>query len=73
VSSAFNVTVTKPQQLEIRITDQKGLLVGLAIARGPGWVVHIGQYGGTATFTIVTYLSEAKMTEVLQALVKGYQ
>jgi hypothetical protein len=73
MSSAFNVTVTKPQQLEIRITDENDLLVGLAIARGCGWVVHVGLGGGAATFTISTYLTEAKMTEILQVLVKGYQ
>lgn len=71
-SSLFNVTVTKPQDLQIRLDDEQGHAVAWATARGNSWIVEV-LAPTPACFSMNTYLSQAKMTEILQALVLGYQ
>lgn len=71
-SSLLNVTVTKPQDLQIRLDDEHGHALAWATARGNGWIVEV-LAPTPACFSVNTYLSQAKMTEVLQALVLGYQ
>lgn len=72
VSSLLNVTVQKPQALQVRLDDEQGMLVASATARGLTWMVEI-VHPVPAVFTINSYLTEAKMAELLQALVTGYR